>query len=73
MITSKQPYETIEQKISEYKRIINFYEKNSRGRFQTKSNLIEMSHEILTELSKNQTEKGRTKLFSLYNKIEKFI
>ena len=40
------------KKINEYGEVVNFYEKNREGRFQTKNDLKKISNEINLELEK---------------------
>ncbi len=72
MITKKF-YETTGQKINEYGEVVNFYEKNREGRFQTKNDLKKISNEINLELEKGQTENNLYRLSLLQKRISKFI
>ena len=69
----KKPYETTEQKIGGYEEIIKFYERNSEGRFQTKSNLKKILNEIYSELDKDQTRDNLSKLYILQNRISRLV
>ncbi len=73
MLSYRKLPETTERKIIEYKKIARFYERNPKGRFQDKMNLIRISEEIQLELTKDQKRKNLDKLVSLYCRISKFI
>lgn len=76
MLTYGKKFERItEQKRREYEKVVNFYERNREGRFQSKNDLRKILDEIKIELDKKQTTKNldRDKLYSLGNRLLNLI
>ena len=68
-IYTKKSTETIDRKICGYESVINFYEKNRGGRFQSRKGLIRILNEIIVELDKDQTKNNLDKLSVLRDRI----